>query len=123
VPTSPPLSRPVHFRIPEDRYRRYEAEAVAAGMRLSCFLRARLDAADAIAEELAQLRFTVLELTDEPSRPSMPAAPSDAADIEALLLLRTLVSPAQLRAVRAEMERCGLKPWSPPSVRTSGTGL
>ncbi|SAI73184.1 mobilisation protein [Bordetella ansorpii] len=110
------MSRAMHFRISEDQYRRYEAEAVAAGLRLSDFLRRRLEAADRIADELAQLRLAVLDGESPQSDPiSKATEPTTAVTLEVLLLLRSIVPPSQLRSAHADIERMGLRPWSPAS--------
>lgn len=111
----PTMSRAVHFRVPEDQYRRYEAEAVAAGTPLSELLRRRLESADRIADEIAQLRLAVLDGESLQHTPPVFDSGPAAVNLEALLLLRSLVAPSQLRGVHAEIERSGLRPWTPAS--------
>lgn len=102
------LERPVSFRLSASAYQRYEASAAQIGMRLSQYLRFRLESDDSISDQVAQLRLSLLDAgpTLEGDQTSIPLL------LEMLLLLRRLASPADVRAVHHELQRQHLDPWS-----------
>ena len=61
VCVQPLLERPVSFRLSAEAYRKYEASAAQIGMRLSQYLRFRLETEDSVSGQLSQLRLTLLD--------------------------------------------------------------
>ncbi|WP_287955554.1 hypothetical protein [Achromobacter sp.] len=106
------LERPVSFRLSAESYSKYEAAAAQLGMRLSQYLRLRLDVDDSVSEQVSQLRLTMLDVAPN----SDTTACTNPALVELLLLVRRGSSPGELRAVHNELERQGLTPWSPESA-------
>lgn len=104
----PLLERPVSFRLSADAHQRYEAAAAQVGMRLSQYLRFRLEAEDSVSDRVAQLRLSLLDV----GLPTEEAKGTLSIHLEILLLLRRLASPADVRAVRHELERQQIEPWS-----------
>ncbi|MDH0090900.1 hypothetical protein N7373_05520 [Achromobacter mucicolens] len=104
----PLLERPVSFRLSADAHQRYEAAAAQVGMRLSQYLRFRLEAEDSVSDQVAQLRLSLLDAGPSPEE----AHGSHAVHLEILLLLRRLASPADVRAVHHELKRQHREPWS-----------
>ncbi|QKH39644.1 hypothetical protein FOC84_10420 [Achromobacter pestifer] len=81
-------------------------------MRLSQYLRLRLEVDDSVSEQVSQLRLTMLDVA-----PNFDTtARTNPALVELLLLVRRGSSPGELRAVHNELERQGLTPWSPESA-------
>lgn len=106
------LERPVSFRLSAESYSKYEAAAAQLGMRLSQYLRLRLEVDDSVSEQVSQLRLTMLDVAPH----SDTNAHANPALVELLLLARRSSSPAELRAVHHELERQGLTPWSPETA-------
>ncbi len=104
----PLLERPVSFRLSADAHRRYEVSAAQVGMRLSQYLRFRLEAEDSVSDQVAQLRLSLLDAGSPPDE----AHGMHPIHLETLLLLRRLASPADVRAVHHELERQQMEPWS-----------
>lgn len=104
----PLLDRPVSFRLSAETYRKYEASAARIGMRLSQYLRFRLETEDSVSDQLSQLRLTLL---DAGSRLGTPEY-ADPVQLELLLLARRASSSSDLRAVHLELERQGITPWA-----------
>lgn len=103
------LEHPVSFRLSAKAYSRYQAEAHQLGMGLSAYLRMRLDSDDGVSEQISQLRLALLDQAASEFPGNTPAPVM----LELLLLLRRLVSPADLRSVHQELTRLGSTPWSP----------
>lgn len=101
------LERPVTFRLSAEKYAHYQAEAHRRGMKLSLYLRLRLEAEDGVAEQINQLRLALLDDSDDGGSALAPLA------LEQLLLTRQFASPAALRGVHEEMKRLGVRPWTP----------
>lgn len=106
------LERPVSFRLSAESHSKYEAAAAQLGMRLSQYLRLRLEVDDSVSEQVSQLRLTMLDIAPN----SDTTARTNPALVELLLLVRRGSSPGELRAVHNELERQGLTPWSPESA-------
>lgn len=106
------LERPVSFRLSAESHSKYEAAATQLGMRLSQYLRLRLEVDDSVSEQLSQLRLTMLDVAPN----SDATARTNPALVELLLLVRRGSSPGEVRAVHHELERQGLTPWSPESA-------
>lgn len=106
------LERPVSFRLSAESHSKYEAAAAQLGMRLSQYLRLRLEVDDSVSEQVSQLRLTMLDVAPN----SDTTARTNPALVELLLLVRRGSSPSELRAVHNELERQGLTPWSPESA-------
>lgn len=104
------LERPVSFRLSAESHLKYEAAAAQLGMRLSQYLRFRLETEDSVTDQVSQLRLALLDGLPRPG-----PSDTDPALVELLLLMRRATSPSELRAVRLELERQGLTPWAPQS--------
>ncbi|WP_427183752.1 hypothetical protein ACL598_19000 [Bordetella bronchialis] len=105
----PLLERAISFRLSDDKYRQYTAAAAEIGLRLSEYLRFRLDTEDHIGEQISQLRLALLD-KDESETDGGALMPLM---LELLLLARKQASPAELRAVHQELDRLGHAPWTP----------
>lgn len=121
------LENLVRVRLSDSQAAIYAAEAEARGVKISTYLRDRLEEADARREELGGIRAALIDLGDTVdemreewagARPATtaqvdagPAIPT-AVQIETLLLLRSIANPQKLTMVRAELERQGITPWT-----------
>ncbi|WP_235488640.1 MULTISPECIES: hypothetical protein [unclassified Achromobacter] len=105
------LECPVTFRLSADAHRRYEAAAKHSGMSLSQYLRARLETEDTVADQVAQLRLTLLDAGPDAAQPERAGTAPILTEL--LLLARRAAAPGDLRAVHAELERQGVRPWTP----------
>lgn len=121
------LENLVRVRLSDSQAAIYAAEAEARGVKISTYLRDRLEEADARREELGGIRAALIDLGDAVdemreewagARPATtaqvdagPAIPT-AVQIETLLLLRSIANPQKLTMVRAELERQGITPWT-----------
>jgi len=119
--TSTPANR-VHgpsvvlqVRLSEPTWERYSAEATAAGMPLSTYIRQRLEQQDATADQIAELRHVVEDSVEAQRRgtpePASAAATEGAVSLETLLLVRQLASPQKIDIAQKELERRGISPW------------
>lgn len=106
------LERPVSFRLSAETHRKYEAAAAQIGMRLSQYLRFRLETEDTVSEHVSQLRLTLLDT----GKPACSAEHPDPVLLELLLLTRRTAAPSDLRATHAELQRQGIAPWIPGSA-------
>lgn len=98
------LSHPIQLRLEQDKLLRYEVEAAARGMRLTDYLRDRLDRAE-LSDELIALRSEVA------SRAAAPTPSHDAsALLEMLFLLRLGATPPRLREAHEFVRGFGLQP-------------
>lgn len=106
----PLLEKLVSVRMSDDEYQKYLLAAAQAGLTLSEYLRLRLESVgeDQVANQIAQLRLTLLD------NPSTDLGQPQPLLLEVLLLLRASLAPAALRATHAELKRQGLTPWSAP---------
>lgn len=105
----PLLESPVSFRLSAEARRRHESAAAQLGMRLSQYLRFRLETEDSVTEQMSQLRLTLLDSLS----PGASSGSSERIQLELLLLMRRACAPADLRATHAELERQGITPWTP----------
>jgi hypothetical protein len=103
----------VGFRLRNDVWARYSAEAEAQGVSLATHLRRRLEHQDDVLGELAALRRAVERATAH-AAPASSAGPvvTPGIIIEILLLLRTFVGPQKAAVARKEVERRGFETWS-----------
>ncbi|ALM83104.1 hypothetical protein [Bordetella sp. N] len=103
------LERPISFRLSAEASRRYEIAAAERGMNLSSYLRDRLEIDDQLAEHIGQLRLTLLDvgIGGQPADAALPIL------IELLLLARRQTPPGERRAIHLELERQGIRPWTP----------
>jgi len=105
-------STTVGFRLSNDVWARYSAEAQAQGLTLATYLRRRLEQQDDLCRELADLRRSIdLATTFPASGHSGPPAPPGAT-LEILLLLRSLVAPQKALVAQKELARRGIEVWS-----------
>lgn len=109
------LDRLASFRLEPEVYERYESAAAKAGTTLSKYLRNRLSADDYLIDQISQLQLVLLDNTDglAGDHPLLPIL------LELLLLIRRQTPPGDQRAVRMELERQGILPWSPSSQKQS----
>lgn len=112
------LNPPINIRLTPEKQLILEDEAAQAGKPLSTYLRERLEAEgdtcarlSSLQMDLASLRHLVEDLAE-----TGMAAGDRAMMTEALLLLRHLCKPEQLREVRADMRRYGVEVWNPEVV-------
>jgi len=108
----PMRSPTVGFRLSNEAWARYSAEAQAQGVSLGSHLRRRLEQQDQLESELAALRRAVERSVAGPATanggtPSL----SPGALVEMLLLLRSLVGPQKAAVAQKEVERRGLETW------------
>ncbi|WP_231501731.1 hypothetical protein [Bordetella petrii] len=103
------LECPVTFRLSAETHRKYYLAAKQQGTDLSKYLRARLETEDAIAEQVSQLRLSLMD----PAVEQGEGAELGPMLLELLLLARRTSPPADLRAVHLELERQGIPRWTP----------
>lgn len=96
-----PLSELVRVRLSRNQYRTLSEAAAVSGQNLSNYIRRRLAAADALAEELTLLRQAVNRL-DQISQ-------AHAAAVESALLARAHARPEQVAIAHAAMKRLGIE--------------
>ena len=104
----------LQVRLSESRWERYSAEASAAGVPLSTYIRQRLEREDGIADQIAELRCVVehgAEARRSETCEPAPAAVDRAVSLESLLLLRQLATPQKTSIAQGELERRGITPW------------
>lgn len=104
------LTEKITIRLTADEYQKYLVAAAQASMSVSEYLRLRLSSVndERVAEEIAQLRFTVLDSMDVADGHDDPTIL-----LEVLLLLRHICQPSAVRVVQAELQRLGCSPWTP----------
>lgn len=108
------LADSIPLRLTVEKREMYEAQAMAAEMPLSTFLRERLEREDALLEELQMLR-RVFERVAERAPGNEKGASGDintsAVLLEMLLILRQL-GGAKSGLAQKELERQGIEVWS-----------
>lgn len=133
------VSNSVHLRLSPAKHAEYSAQAAASGVGLTTYLKKRLEDGDDVARQLVDLRLSVAALRSggegisspslegkidkvidllqggsQPNVPSMAAAIDPVMLLECLLMLRFSNQPEAFAKTRAELERHGLKHWTPP---------
>lgn len=105
------LDKLISIRISSEEHQTYQRAAADVGLSLSEYLRLRLVSIgdDYVADQIAQLRLTLLDNTQAQE------VETAAATIETLLLLRRLCKPAELHQIHNELTRLGYTPWTPPT--------
>lgn len=83
-----------------------EAAAASGAPSISDYIRAALFRQQEVDKELAAIRALIIDYHGS----GRPAGGQPAVAVETLLLLRSLVPPATLRTVQAEMQRLGIAP-------------
>lgn len=108
----PLLGKPISLRITEGEHQSYTHAAADLGVSLSEYIRLRLVSVsdDYVAQQIDQLRLTLLDNLPQDSHSSNPML------LEVLLLLRHICKPGDVSMVRAELERLGHTPWTPDSL-------
>ncbi|MGS1117390.1 hypothetical protein [Castellaniella sp. UC4442_H9] len=108
---------PLRVRVTPSQMHRLKAGAEMEGIPFADFVRGVLDQGLGIREELTNLRRLIVAHDDSPASPVVAGADhmTHAVAVETLLLIRQLVRPENLRAVRADLSRLGLTPF--PSTR------
>ncbi|EBC1886512.1 mobilization protein [Salmonella enterica] len=113
------LGEPIKFRLTPEKHAQYEDEAARLGKPLGTYLRERLEADDAVRDELAALRREVASLHHmiedlADAGPRGQAEPgTNPVQIETLLLLRAIAGPERMKPVKGEMKRLGIDVWTP----------
>lgn len=114
------LGEPIKFRLTPEKHAQYEDEAARLGKPLGTYLRERLEADDAVRDELAALRREVVslhhvieDLADTGLRYDQSGPGPNAVQIETLLLLRAIAGPERMKPVKGEMKRLGIDVWTP----------
>lgn len=121
------LGNPIQIRLNTEKQAFYESEAARLGVPFAAYLRDRIEAsveaesrtggmlAD-VASSIATLR-AVVEGGTKKQAGAVPGAknqsPDDALLLEILLLLRAMAAPEKVKFAQAEVNRQGLKPWTP----------
>lgn len=105
----PLLERLISIRLSDKEHQQYLIAATKLGISLSEYLRIRLASVNEseVAEQIAQLRLTLLDNPGEMPADLWPAM------LEVLLLLRHICKPADVRSVHSELGRLGYDTWSP----------
>lgn len=105
----PLLERLISIRMSDDEHQHYVIAATKLGMSLSEYLRLRLASVNEndVADQIAQLRLTILDNPGEVPTDLWPAV------AEVVLLLRHICKPGDVRAAHAELTRSGVTPWRP----------
>ena len=136
------ISNSVHLRLSPAKHAEYSAQAAASGVGLTTYLKKRLEDGDDVARQLADLRLAVaalgsggqgssssslegkidkmvdlLQSSSPSSRPAAASAVDPVMLLECLLMLRFSNQPEAFAKTRAELERHGLKHWTPPPPR------
>lgn len=108
------LADAIPLRLTVEKRELYEAQAMAAELPLSTFLRNRLEREDALLDELQMLRRAVERMADhapgEPQRPDSLHG-MDGVLLEMLLTLRQLAG-AKNDLAQKEIARQGYEVWS-----------
>lgn len=109
----PLLGKLISLRISEDEHQAYTRAAAELGISFSEYVRLRLVSVgnDYVAEQIAQLRLTLLDNTE----PFAPDQTNPSLSLETLLLLRRICPPGAVRGVQSELKRLGYSPWKMPS--------
>lgn len=108
------LADPVPLRLSMAKRELYEAQAMAAELPLSTYLRNRLESEDAVLDELQMLRRAVERLADRPGEDSASGNPLDGMTgvlLEMLLTLRQ-IGGGKSNTAQKEVERLGYNVWS-----------
>ncbi len=123
------LGEPIKIRLSLEKHLAYEEDAQRQGKPLAAYIRERLEAEDAIQNELAALRnkveYIVGGVRHEIAslwRKIEDAAANNGAEsrdqtgqgslIELLLMLRANTAPDKMMMIHAELRRLGLEPWT-----------
>lgn len=107
------LADAIPLRLTVEKRAMYEAQAMAAELPLSTYLRNRLESEDAVLDELQMLRRAVERMTDQAPRESQPSNGLQGTDgvlLEMLLTLRQL-SGAKNDLAQKEIARQGYEVW------------
>lgn len=114
------LGEPIKFRLTPEKHAQYEDEAARLGKPLGTYLRERLEADDAVRDELAELRREVVglhraveDLAGEGPRAGGGDEGTKAVMLEVLLLLRAVAGADKLKMAQGELKRLGLPIWTP----------
>lgn len=101
------LERLISIRLSNEEHQHYLIASTKLGISLSEYLRLRLASVNEndVADQIAQLRLTLLDNPGEDSSDLWPAV------AEMLLLLRHICKPGDVRTVHAELGRSGYVPW------------
>lgn len=114
----------VSLRLPMNKYRLYEAEAKARGIRLGTYLKQRLIKEDEIALNLKNIQKSARQIQatmDEANEINKEMTNNRDVNeyrgmiLETLLLLRYAIQPGHHRTVQAEVRRLGYEVWNPDS--------
>lgn len=110
----PLLNKRITIRLSEEEDAAYRRAAAALNVSPSEYLRLRLKsvAEETVAEQLTQLRLTILDTMPDSASELSPAM------LEILLLLRTICPPGAVRSVHNELRRLGCQPWSAAHTET-----
>ena len=114
------LGEPIKFRLTPEKHAQYEDEAARLGKPLGTYLRERLEADDAVRDELAELRREVVglhraveDLAGEGPRAGGGDEGTKAVMLEVLLLLRAVAGADKLKMAQGELKRLEHEIWTP----------
>jgi|SRR5690606_2114488 len=114
------LGNPLTLRLSPEKHLDYEDEAARRGKPLSTYLRERLEAGDAVHDELIaihrkliNLQIAIDDLADgEPLTTETPSGQEISVMLEILLLLRSIAGMEKMTMVKRELMRLGYTAWS-----------
>ena len=97
----------VSFRLSQEAWKQYSAEAEARDLPLGTFLRRRLEHQEQVLATEADLRARSAAPAATENGPTSPAAMRGTL-VELILLLRSIAGPERSRVARSEVVRQGL---------------
>ncbi|MBB2973718.1 mobilization protein [Mesorhizobium sp. RMAD-H1] len=114
------LGNPLTLRLSPEKHLQYEDEAARRGKPLGTYLRERLEAGDAVHDELAAIRRELFglhraidDLVNEGLRTvEKRSGGTTPLMLEILLLLRAVAGMDKLTMVKGELRRLGYMPWN-----------
>lgn len=114
------LGEAIKLRLNQDKRYQYEEEAAARGLSLPAYLRMRLEEGDRINENLASLRIMMLDGFSSIESALNNGKHSQVSDkrfdyglmVEAVLSLRTILKPMDMKMIHSELKRQGIGVWT-----------
>ncbi|MVW78083.1 mobilization protein [Bordetella sp. 02P26C-1] len=109
------LGTPIHLRLSPAKQLAYEEEAARVNKPLATYLRERLETGDALIGEFTALRSEIRAglVSGQHANVMITRQVNDALLLEMVLLLRELGGPERMKRTHAELNRQGVKAWTP----------